>query len=54
MPGEKGDIGDIVSDLCHLLPPTRMTSSFRLDGPTHVSPFYRAALETQVLLATAG
>lgn len=52
MPGEKGDVGDMVNDLCRLLPPTRMTSSFRLDGLTHPFPFNRAALEIQVLLVT--
>lgn len=50
MPGEKGDIGDIVSDFCH--PPTRMMSSFKLDGLTCLSPCNRAALEIQVLQVT--
>lgn len=52
MPGEKGDVGDMVSDLCHLLPleqhhPEHMC---RLNGLTLLSLHHRAALEILVLL----
>ena len=52
MPGEKGDVGDIVSDRRHLLLPTRMTSSIGLDALTCLSPFTRAASVIRVLLGT--
>lgn len=52
MPGEKGDIGDVVGARCHLPSPTWMTSTVGLSGLTCLSPFNRAALEILVLLVT--
>lgn len=53
MPGEKGDVGNMVGDLMPSSSSNTM-STVRFDGLTCLSPFNRAALETLVLLVTVG